>query len=41
MVDYVGCDSPPPLNEKVLNAWNERRYRISLTHDYHPSRKSI
>jgi hypothetical protein len=40
VVDYVGCDSPP-LDERVANTWNERRYRFLLTHDYHPSRKSI
>lgn len=41
VIDYDGYDSPPPLNEEVANTWNERRYRFLLTHEYHPSRRSI
>ena len=41
VIDYDGYDSPPPLDERVANTWNERRYRLLLTHDYHPSRGSI
>lgn len=41
VIDYDGYDSPPPLDERTANTWNERRYRLLLTHDYHPSRKSI
>ena len=41
VIDYDGHDSPPPLDERVANTWNERRYRLLLIHDYHPSRESI
>ena len=41
VVDYEGHDSPPPLDERIANTWNERRYRLLLIHDYHPSRQSI
>ena len=41
VIDYDSCDSPPPIDEKIANIWNERRYRLLLTHDYHPSRRSI
>ena len=41
VVDYDGYDSPPPVDERIANIWNERRYRLLLTHDYHPSRRSI
>ena len=40
VIDYDGYDSPP-LDERVAKAWNERRYRLLLTHEYHPSRRSI
>ena len=40
VVDYDECDSPP-LDQGVANTWNERRYRLLLTHEYHPSRRSI
>ena len=40
-IDYDGYDSPPPINERIAKEWNERRYRLLLTHDYHPSRMSI
>ena len=38
LIDYDS--SPPPLDEKVVNTWNERRYHLLLMHDYHPSRRS-
>ena len=41
VIDYDGFDSTPPLDERVANTWNERRYRLLLIHDYHPSRRSI
>lgn len=41
MIDYDGYDSSPPVDEEVANVWNERRYRLLLTHDYHASRMSI
>ena len=41
VIDYDGHDSPPPVDERVANTWNERRYRLLLIHDYHPSRQSI
>ncbi|KAF8147822.1 hypothetical protein B0H34DRAFT_738281 [Crassisporium funariophilum] len=37
LVDYDGYDSPPPMDERIANLKNERRYRLLLTHDYHPS----
>jgi hypothetical protein len=33
--------SPSPVDETVAIVQNERRYRLLLTHDYHPSRMSI
>ena len=33
-----GYESPPPLDERMAQIKNERRYRLLLTHDYHPSR---
>ena len=33
-------DSPPPTNERLAELRNERRYRMLLTHDFHPSCKS-
>ena len=41
VIDYDGNDSPPPVDERIADIWNERRYRLLLTHNYHPSRKSI
>jgi hypothetical protein len=41
VIDYDGYDSPPPLDERIANIRNERRYRLLLTHDYHPSRRFI
>ena len=40
VIDYDEYDSPPPLDERIANIWNERRYRLLLMHDYHPSRRS-
>lgn len=40
VIDYDGYDSPPPHDERIANIRNERRYRLLLTHDYHPSRRS-
>ena len=31
--------SPPPENDIIAQIRNERRYRMILTHDYHPSRQ--
>lgn len=39
--DYEGYDSPPPVDEKVADMRNERRYRILLDHEFHPSRTPI
>jgi hypothetical protein len=43
VVDYDGYDSSPSIDsdERIANIRNERRYRLLLTHDYHPSRMSI
>jgi hypothetical protein len=41
VIDYDGYDSPPPLDERIANTWNERRYLLLLMHDYHPSRPCI
>lgn len=38
--DYPGYDSPPPVDERIANTRNERRYRLLLTHEFHPSRMS-
>lgn len=38
-LDWEGYDSPPPLNERLAELRNERRYRLVLSHEYHPSRK--
>lgn len=38
-VDYdAGYESPPPIDTRIAELKNERRYRMLLTHDYHPSR---
>lgn len=39
VADYDGYDSPPPVNELIAEARNERRYRLLLVHDFHPSCK--
>ncbi|KAF8211722.1 hypothetical protein K438DRAFT_1807801 [Mycena galopus ATCC 62051] len=35
--DYSGYESPMPANERISEIRNERRYRILLEHDFHPS----
>ncbi|KAF7355415.1 Protein kinase domain-containing protein [Mycena sanguinolenta] len=35
--DYSGYESPMPANERLSEIRNERRYRILLVHDFHPS----
>ncbi|KAJ3785672.1 hypothetical protein GGU10DRAFT_268805 [Lentinula aff. detonsa] len=37
MDEYGGYDSPPPVNDLIAEARNERRYRLLLVHDFHPS----
>ncbi|ESK86494.1 hypothetical protein Moror_9860 [Moniliophthora roreri MCA 2997] len=32
-----GYDSPPPANERLAETRNERRYRMLLVHEFHPS----
>ncbi|KII83772.1 hypothetical protein PLICRDRAFT_95753 [Plicaturopsis crispa FD-325 SS-3] len=34
---FEGYESPPPPDEHGKDRRNERRYRMLLTHDYHPS----
>jgi hypothetical protein len=34
-----GYDSPPPVDERIAEIKNERRYRLLLTHAFHSSRK--
>jgi len=41
IVDLDGYESPPPIDERAGHIKNERRYRLLLTHDYHPSRKIL
>ena len=41
VIDLDGYNSPPPVDDSIANVQNERRYRLLLTHDYHPSRTSI
>ncbi|EGN91777.1 hypothetical protein SERLA73DRAFT_100155 [Serpula lacrymans var. lacrymans S7.3] len=38
-VDYAGYDSPPPLDERLAESRNERRYRLlaKSTHEFHHS----
>lgn len=36
---HDGYDSPPPLDDRVKAMRDERRYRMYLKHDFHPSRK--
>jgi len=35
---HIRMDSPPPLDEVLTNAKDERRYRMLLQHEFHPSR---
>jgi len=39
--DLDGYESPPPVDEITGRIKNERRYRLLLTHDHHPSREYI
>ena len=39
--DYAGYDSPRPATERMAHLRNERRYRMLLTHEFHPSRESV
>ena len=36
-----GYSPSSPVDETIAFMQNERRYRLSLTHDYHPSRMFI
>jgi hypothetical protein len=38
---HDGFNSPPPEDERAIQGKNERKYRMLLKHDYHPSRKYI
>lgn len=40
-LDYSGFLSPKPENERIAAARDERRYRLVLQHDFHPSRASL
>ncbi|KDR78069.1 hypothetical protein GALMADRAFT_245050, partial [Galerina marginata CBS 339.88] len=33
----MGYESPPPLDERAADMKNEMRYRLLLTHEFHPS----
>ncbi|KAJ6461227.1 hypothetical protein C8R47DRAFT_993608 [Mycena vitilis] len=35
--DISGYESPMPIDERVAEIRNERRYRLLLVHDFHPS----
>ncbi|KAJ6577758.1 hypothetical protein B0H19DRAFT_568412 [Mycena capillaripes] len=35
--DYAGYESPIPADERIAEIRNERRYRLLLVHDFHPS----
>ncbi|THU90560.1 hypothetical protein K435DRAFT_968632 [Dendrothele bispora CBS 962.96] len=37
LLEYDGYDSPPPANEMIAEQRNERRYRLLLQHEFHPS----
>ncbi|KAK0472502.1 hypothetical protein IW261DRAFT_1343551, partial [Armillaria novae-zelandiae] len=37
MVEYDGYDSPPVADKRIAEARDERRYRLLLTHKFHPS----
>jgi len=37
MYPYAGYNSPPPADDIIAQIKNERRYRLLLTHEYHPS----
>ncbi|KAJ7134082.1 hypothetical protein C8R43DRAFT_1073047 [Mycena crocata] len=36
-IDNEGYESPVPQNERIAETRNERRYRLLLSHDFHPS----
>jgi hypothetical protein len=38
-MDDEGYESPIPVDDRVAELRNERRYRLLLAHDFHPSRK--
>ena len=38
-INRGGRHSPPPSNDILAEARNERRYRLLLEHQFHPSRK--
>ena len=38
---HDGYDSPPPINKIAAQRRTEGRYRMLLTHDFHPSRKLV
>ena len=40
VTDHDGYDTPPD-DERIADIRDERRYRLSLIHDYHPSRMSF
>jgi hypothetical protein len=40
LADYGGYESPMPADDRHAQIRNERRYRILLAHDFHPSRES-
>lgn len=35
---HIRMDSPPPLDQTLDNIKDERRYRMLLQHEFHPSR---
>ena len=37
MLDPPGYHSPPPMDERLAEFRNERRYRMLLQHEFHPS----
>ncbi|KAG7443780.1 uncharacterized protein BT62DRAFT_995815 [Guyanagaster necrorhizus] len=37
MMEYDGYDSPPVADKRIAEARDERRYRLLLTHKFHPS----
>jgi abelson tyrosine-protein kinase 1 len=37
LADYGGYESPMPADERIAEIRNERRYRLLLAHDFHPS----
>ncbi|KAF7353961.1 Protein kinase domain-containing protein [Mycena venus] len=40
LADYGGYESPMPADERIAEIRNERRYRLLLAHDFHPSYKA-